>query len=401
MKIAFATAQSLQGSTNVGRIIPLVKELQKKGHACHVLTLATPPANRERTSHKIPNIQFHTIGAEPFRRTEKGKKRLRGVSLLGNIFATALGTTKALYKIKPDVIVMSKPLPANVTGVWLYTKLHQPKKLVLDADDFELTANKLTSIYQRAVIHWSERIASALADVIVTASPFLSDHFKQLTQNTKPVEIIVTGIQSASGLDRKARPLPQVSLPQNSAPHPLLAYLGSVSISSGHRVDLLPLILEKVVASSPNARLLIAGDGDDVASLKKEFGRRNLAARIIWQGRFTLSEVEGLITTETIILDPIDDSIANRAKSSFRVMLAGLLGHPVVTSNIGIRPELLPEQLHSHFFAEPGDSASYAEKILDLVAQPLTLEQKNQLRNHAQQFTWEKLTHRFEQLILA
>lgn len=397
MKIAFATAQSLHGSTNVGRIMPLAQEFTANGQECYILALKSPtpsisPSGRGRKNHEPVTPRIHYIGREPFRRTANGKERLKGLSLILNMLGTALRTTWTLHRIKPAVIIISKPLPANVLGVWLFTHSFGRSKIMLDTDDFELTANKLSSLAQRAVIHWSERMAAQVADTIVAASPFLADHFKQLTQSAKRVEVIATGIE-ASFLPPPASPAGRPLAPADR--RTTIAYIGSISVSSGHRVDLLPEILQQTLAQNSQAHLLIAGDGDDVVALKEEFKRRNLASHVTWHGRFNSGELGELLSPTTIILDPIDDSIANRSKSSFRVTLAAALGLPVVTSNIGIRPELLPRQFHERFFAEPSEPKSYAEKSVALLQHPLSVTEREELQKHAHTYTWPELAARY------
>ena len=377
--IVFATAQSLEGSTTIGRIFPLAKELEKQGTECFVLALQSPASAARK------NIYF--VGTLPFRKTEGGKKRLGGLALILNMLATALRTAWALFRLRPDVVIISKPLPANTLGVRLWSWTRPAAKIILDSDDFELTANKLSSIYQRAAIHWSERVAAKLAQAIVVASPFLSDHFRQLTQDTKPIHIIPTGLTRMAG---PVAPAP----PQN-----IITYIGSVSVSSGHRVDLLPDILAAVHAAVPQASLLIAGDGDNVSALREMFAAKNLSSSVQWRGRFTPSEVEGLLATTSVIIDPIDDGIANRAKSSYRVQLAATLGLPVVTSNIGIRPELIPAEFQARFFAEPAEANEYADKITYLLAHPLTAEEQERLRRHAAAYTWDKLASRYYEIL--
>jgi len=401
MRIAFATAQSVTGSTNVGRIGPLAAEFTQQGQTCCILVLGSAGAVKDKN--------IHQVGTLPYQRTVAGKVRRRGLSLLLNMLATALRTAWALGRLRPEVVVISKPLPANTLGVWLYSLFAAKTKIILDADDFELTANQLSSIAQRAVIHWSERRAAKLASIIVVASPFLSDHFKQLTGNTKPVKIIPTGIAAdiikttgdAPGAphapDTRAR---RVGVKERQDPSSTLAYLGSISISSGHRVDVLPDILERVQADTP-MKLVIAGDGDDVTKIKNEFERRGLSQHVIWFGRFSPADIHRLVPPGTIIIDPVDDSISNRAKSSFRVMLAAALGVPVVTSNIGIRPRLIPTALHQRFFADPANPGSYAEKIVGLARQPLTPDEQRRLQEHAANYTWAKLGAEYYEILTA
>jgi glycosyltransferase involved in cell wall biosynthesis len=162
---------------------------------------------------------------------------------------------------------------------------------------------------------------------------------------------------------------------------------------------MLPDILEKLAPDYTNLKLLIAGDGDDVAALKTEFAKRQLARHVQWHGRFSLNDIPNLLSPTTIILDPIDDSIANRAKSSFRVALAGHLGLPVVTSNIGIRYELLPATLHDRFFAAPSDAADYARVVAGIVEHPLNSVDTAQLQHHAQRYTWEALGKQYHAIL--
>lgn len=177
-----------------------------------------------------------------------------------------------------------------------------------------------------------------------------------------------------------------------------LAYLGSISISSGHRVDLLPDILSQVREELPDIELHMFGDGDDVEKLKRMFAEKNLASAVTWHGRFRLADSPRVLAG-SVILDPIDASISNRAKSSFRVLYAASLGLLVVTSNVGIRPYLLPQEFHERFFARPETTTDYAEKIIACIKNPLTLEEINILRKHSEQFSWQTLAEKYEKII--
>lgn len=181
MTIAFVTTQTLQGSTVIGRVLPLAKELAKN-HEVTILGHGDGPEN------------WHNSGQDPFRRTPAGKKRLSGLALVWRLKLNAFIAALKLIQLKPDVIIIVKSLPENVFAVRLATLFYNPKKTILDVDDFELTANALSSIWQRAAVHWAERAGARLADQIVTASPFLSDHFEQLTRGKKPITMIPTGL---------------------------------------------------------------------------------------------------------------------------------------------------------------------------------------------------------------
>lgn len=378
MKLAFIATQSSTGSTVRGRIIPLAQELTSHHkHDVHLLL--------HGTKTDIPDLKTHQIGEDPFQKTASGKIRLHGFSLFLRLLQNVFLAVKALLIIQPETIIIVKPLPENVLAVWLTTWFFRPKKIVLDVDDFELTANVVTSLLQRAVIHLAQRVAVKLANSIVVATPFLADYETALVSDKKSVLLIPTGLSF------------DVNLAQS--PHPRIVYIGSLSQSSGHRVDLLPEIFFLVKKTVPNAQLVIIGDGDDKQKLSHDLQEKGVQADTIPTGPFELKNLAPLIFSSDVLVDPIDASVTNRAKSSFRVALALACGLPIVTSNVGIRAQLIPRQLHTMFFATPGDVNSYANKISALLQKPLTAEDQLLLKESAKQYTWEALAEKYNTLL--
>lgn len=367
----------------LGRVLPLAEALTQRKHDVHVLGLSSPAT----LSTTIP---FYVVGNEPFKRTADGKIRHSGMRLLFTIGSAAIRTAWRLQKISPDAVVIVKPLPQNTFGVWLYRVFHPRVKIVLDVDDFELTANVLTSFTQRAVLHVCARLAVRISSHIVVATPFLSDHFTSLAGGKKPVELLVTGYS-----------LPLMSATTQPVPVPTILYIGSISVSSGHRVDLLPNILALVKEKIPTVKLLIAGDGDDVAALKEAFAKQGLTNVVTWHGRFSAEQIPGLIASCSVLIDPVDASITQRAKSSSRAAFALAYGKVLITSNVGVRGKLLPLDWQQAWFAEPGKAASYAVATVAALHSPLTPEQQNELQQQAAQYTWENLAHQYEVVLTA
>ncbi len=395
MRLVFATPLSVNSSTLIGRIVPFASELSRRGHVCHLLILKPASGRQKNVNKTVSDLRFHYVGREPFTRSLSGKRRQHGAALLVTMLITSILTFWRLLKLRPDFIFIVKPFPSNVLGVWFYLLFSSHTKIVLDVDDFELTANRLVSLAQRAALHWSERTATRLADIIVTATPFLTDHFRQLSNERKSVSMIPTGITlpfEVSTVYGKSKMAVNSQL--------TITYVGSLSISSGHRIDLLPEILQELFRHNIYVQLLIAGDGHDQDSLKKLFDNTKLSHAVIWHGRFTMSEVPMLLTQTSIFVDPIDAKLVNRAKSSFRVALAVASGLPIVTSNIGIRPYLIPENLHPRFFAEPADPQSYANVIRSLISHPLSPADQAAMRAHARKNSWEYLGSKYEKLLV-
>src|SRR3989344_631753 len=70
MRLAFITTQTPTGSTNIGRIFPLARELAQN-HEVHVLV------HRGQQKPVTENFKIHVTGRDPFARTATGKKRPR------------------------------------------------------------------------------------------------------------------------------------------------------------------------------------------------------------------------------------------------------------------------------------------------------------------------------------
>lgn len=388
MNIIFVTTQSPLQSTLIGRVFPLAQEFKKMGHQVTVLVHQenTPIGKTLRVNEKT--LRVEEIGPNPFQRILNGKQRYSGLQLVATMLMNALRAAWQLIKEKPEIVIMVKPLPENTLAVLLAKLFLKQVNSILDVDDFELEANHLTSLLQRAALHWSERASSRMASHIVVATPFLQDHMQLLSGHKKPVTLIPTGLPASSTLG--VFPLTPSVFPAGSSRHTLL-FAGSLSIASGHRVDMLPEILSIVRNTIPDARLIIAGSGDDENILKEQFEKLGLGNSADWRGRFSLATISDVIKESSILIDPIDASIANRAKSSFRAALALSYGVPIVTSSIGIRTDMIPSVLHEKFFAKPGDAASYAEKITALLQQGISHEEQSLLRAASEPYQYDHL----------
>ncbi len=405
MKIVFVTTQSFMQSTLIGRVLPLAQEFQKMGNKI-VLLIHRENSPASSTLGVLPltpsvfpaRFGIHTIGVNPFERTSNGKKRKNGLRLIWTMKINALRAAWCLIREKPDVVIIVKPLPENTLAVLLAKPFLRNTNIILDVDDFELEANELTSLVQRAAIHWSERVAVQLASHIIIATPFLGDHMKLLAGNKKPVTLIVTGlpspatlISSTLGVSALTPSVFPMSVATTDRANHNILFIGSISHSSGHRVDMLPEILFYIRKSIPDATLTIAGSGDDEENLRKKFQDITLADAVTWTGRFTMDDVPRLLQNTVVLIDPIDTSIANRAKSSFRVALALEYGIPIITSSIGIRTDMIPVQLHEKFFARPENIKDYAEKITNIFTSPLTQEESGSMKKKSEEYRWDNL----------
>ncbi len=382
MKIVFLTTQSNAQSTVLGRVVPLARQLQQQGHKVTLFL------HRERNEQgdTIPGIPVRITGKNPFKRTKTGKMRRSGVSLIWTMKINAFRAAWGLLYERPDRIILVKPLPENTFAAFLAKLFLWNTKVILDVDDFELFANKLSSLGQRAAVHISEAVATRMATCIVVATPFLYDHMHQMVAGTKSVTCIPTGLDP-------------IATKRVQGEHRML-YIGSISVSSGHRVDLLPAILSQVRKELPNASLVVAGTGDSEHLLQEKFKAHGLTNAVTFFGAFTNKDVPTLVSNTDVLIDPVDASIVSRAKSSFRTALALATGTAIVTSSVGIRTDLLPPVLHEMFFATPEDPPSYANRIIRCLQTPLSETDIAAMMQRAQEYTWKELSKTYLRLLV-
>ena len=265
MTIAFVTTLNPEASTVAGRILPLAKEL-----AAHA-SVSVYCLGGQDTANNNAIVKIVSVGKEPFLRTGNGKIRLQGISLALRLLQNCWLTLLQLLHDRPDTVIIVKSLPQNTLAVALARLFYRPKKIILDCDDFELEANVLTSMWQRAAIHVSERLALHVSAASVAATPFLADHITRLGGDAMPVTLLPTGI-GKNGIALQGQGIK-------------LVYAGSISLSSGHRVDLLPGIMHHLASSYPDVELHICGDGDDVEHVKIMAQEKNVADRLVWRDR--------------------------------------------------------------------------------------------------------------------
>ena len=360
MKITVVASQSLESSTMVGRIIPLLRELNQLGVKSDIIALHHDYRNLDQRMLEQSGIVVKYVGQMAVIKKADGSKEYRtGVRLLGTIFNSTGKIFINLLCSKSEIIYVVKPHPQNLLPAIL-VKLLRRRKIVLDADDLESQANKTQSKLQRRVLEITEKMGVKSSAAIITCSPFLSEHYKKLGMPADKIFYIPTGLDDISQ-DKILFSRTEFLQKQNLSPDTkIVLYCGSLSISSGHRLDILLKSLGALVKDLEQVVLVLAGSGEDRKYLENLAEKLGIRDKIIFTGRYRPQEVRSLIELADVVVDPVDDSLTNKAKSSSRVVQALYLNKPVVTAKVGIRGELL-KGLGA--MAKPDDPADLARAL--------------------------------------
>ncbi|MFH2104756.1 MAG: glycosyltransferase [Parcubacteria group bacterium] len=342
MKLTVVASQSLESSTMVGRIIPLLLELKRQfGIKSEIVALHHDYKRTDKKVFEQDGLAVKYVGQMAVVKKEGGSKEYRsGVKLIATVVWSSLKIFGSLLRSKSNIIYVVKPHPQNLLPAIL-VKLLRRKKIVLDSDDLEVEANKTQSKLQRRVLKFTEKLGVKFSVAIITCSPFLSKHYQGLGMPANKIFYIPTGLDDISKdkiLFSRAGFLQKHNLKPDTK---IILYCGSLSISSGHRLDILLKSLSILVKDLEQVVLVLAGSGEDRKYLEDLAKKLKVADKIIFYGRYQSAETRSLIELANVVVDPVDDSLTNRAKSSSRVVQALYLNKPVVTSNVGVRKELL------------------------------------------------------------
>jgi glycosyltransferase involved in cell wall biosynthesis len=165
-----------------------------------------------------------------------------------------------------------------------------------------------------------------------------------LAEGIGPVEVMSPGIPV------------QPMRPPLSSP-PTIAFAGRLVRQKG--VDVLLHAFTKVVPHSPEARLLVAGDGRERASLQRLIADSGLSAKVFLLGHLPRADLEQHFAAAWVQVVP------SRFAEAFGLAAAEAMmrGTAVVASASGGLPEVVRDG-QTGFLVPPGDADALAEALL-------------------------------------
>ena len=339
-RVCVIAPQSLSSSTVEMVILPVCEDLASRGMSISMVLLHHDIERMKEESIKLPSgINVYYAGQMMVKKTGDYKEYMPLPKLIVSFVKSTIGMLKRVLHEKYDVLLVVKPQPHMViiSGI---ARLVKRKPLILFSDDLEPESNKLPSNFLKYVFRLSDVVGAKMANKIIVNTTFLYNHYKKYTSEGK-IERIYHGIrperyrssaESALGLRRK------LGIPEHDK---VILYAGSIDKASGHRVDIL-VDAFRLLKNKENNWLVIAGSGD-LEYIQELRSGNDSDRQMIFTGRFSLNEMGDYMNMADIVVDPVDDSLVNKAKWSSRILLAKVFGKPVITSDVGDRREWLGE----------------------------------------------------------
>ena len=239
--------------------------------------------------------------------------------------------------------------------------------------------DRIIYLYERNILPKTLKYASA----IICASDPIRDVFLQSYRHKSIT--ITPGVDVL--LFRPAKKLPRKTL----------LFVGSLARSDTHKgVAVLLKAMKRVVQECPDARLLLAGQGDgrpDFEALARRYG---IASQVTFLGgRYGPDLYETYREATAFVLPTFNDSFA-------MVVLEALAsGLPVVSTPVGAIPMQVADGVNG-YLVKPGDAEALAEKLIYLLQHQKVAETFGARgRERSQQgFSWETKATATNQLFL-
>ena len=171
-----------------------------------------------------------------------------------------------------------------------------------------------------------------------------------------------------------------------------LLYLGRLHEQKG--IDVLLNAMALVIRRFPRVRLFIGGDGPKRADLEDQVDRLGLAQSIEFLGWVTPRQVPTLISSASMLVIPSRwEGLPNVA------LQAGLMGRPVVGSQVGGLPEIVDHQ-QTGILVPPENSDALAAAIISLLQSPQTVMRMGQAAHVKiqREFGWDQYVDAYDAL---
>ncbi len=339
MKLLVFSPQSTLSSTLTGRTLKLIEPLKEK----RVLQLYCLHGHiKRRFSENYDGFKINYFGQMLVKKMKNYKAYYSLVKTLRLFLSATFKETNILINnLDCNLVYFVKNQPIHILPTLVCKLLG--KKIILDIDDLEYKSNKKF----RKILKICDMILPYFSNKIFVCSPYLFNKY----QNLRKVVYLPT-------------PLENIKIKSRKDKEKCIIYFGSVSAHSGHRVDLLLDSIRQLAEKKIYVRTYILGDGTDLIDLKKEYSDLVKNGIISFLGRYNKKILSRFLEKNCIIVDPIDDTQQNKAKSSSRFLIAAYTKKPYIPIRVrsSIQEYYLPKKFSG--FVENMDSSSLSRKIL-------------------------------------
>ncbi|MCL5026726.1 MAG: glycosyltransferase family 4 protein [Chloroflexi bacterium] len=365
------------------RALPMAKALVRRGHA---VSMVLPPWDEPELAGRAINVDGVRVRGLDI------KTRPSGIEHAG----VARALLKAALDERAEVVHAFKPKAyAGVVSQLLWGMKRAglfPARLIVDTDDWEGAGgwNDLESFssLQKQGVAWQERWCLRQCDAVTVASQTLRTLVWALGVAPGKVWYVPNGAverPSAGGRDLRAE------LGLGAAPVVLL-YTRFFEFEPQRVAGL----WAQVRRSVPEARLLVVGAPlqEETPELQRMLGDDANAHFVGWVDKEALADY---FAAADLAIDPLDDTLVNRARCSVKLVDLLMAGLPVVAESVGQVTEYI-ENGRSGVLVSPGDVGGFGRAVVELLRDEDERRRLGEAAAHRmrERFCWDRLVDNVE-----
>lgn len=389
--ITFFTCGGLEEPSAIGRYLPLAKELVRRGF--HVNYLALHPDFGSLTDRRInrDGIEVYFVGQMHVLKKGDRKFYFNAWQLSRIILASTTQMIRTALSLKSDILYCFKPQPINGFAA-LVTKLIQRKPLILDCDDYEAALNRLNSLQKKVFVLFEDNLPR-FAQKVTFHTMFLKERYLKLGFPPEKFVLLPNGVDAQRFANIAPEKVDDLRRRLHLEGKKVILYCGSMSLKSGHAIDLLLKTFAIVCKESPDAALLLVGGGEDIDSLKAQVDIQ-WQDRVVFTGKVDSGQIPLYVKLAHLSVDPVKDELANKGRSPLKVFESMALGVPVVTSDIGDR-RLIIETDKAGLLVPLGDAGALAQGCIRILSdEALAARMSQECLRIIKKYYWSTMTQR-------
>jgi glycosyltransferase involved in cell wall biosynthesis len=358
------------------RIIPIAKELIKKGHKICVFTPTTKFEKVETFFiDGIPIVktgQFFISSEDEFG-FSKDCKRHQSYKILLKILAWVFITIREVKKFEPDIIQIYTSLP-NTMMFFPFARICFPATpIYLDYDDLyggkggSLDYRQVNPILIR-ILGIIEHILPLFANKLSVCSQFLSEKFN--SDIIIPNSVDTNLLKHNNNLCKKEmKRLKHFRIGLGVEPDDKLILIAS-RINDIYDYDMVIQAVEKVYKTHKGIKVVVVGDGEGLENLKKLMKEANLEHIVFFKGFVKESKLlRDYYHISDICIIPMRERKSHLARCPIKLLEGIAAQLCMIVPDYGECKHIL-DNLHNALFYKVGDINDLSSKILQVLENP-------------------------------
>ncbi len=373
------------------RYLNIARGLVRRGVQVRLLALHPDLAACTRRRFIVDGVEVWYVGQMHARKVGNVPVRFSPWQLLLVVVQATLGMIWGVLCSPADWYHLGKPQPINGMAALIAVRLLRRRPLLVDCDDDEVTANRLTAGWQRAVFAFWQWLLPRIAVGLTVNTRYLAERMARAGQ---PCVIVPNGVDSDKFTAPPVAIRAALAAALGVAGRPVIAYAGTLALHN-HPVDLLFAAFGQVAERHPGAVMLLIGGGEDLPLLQAYTAQQPWRDRVIFTGHVPYPMVRALLSLADVSVDPVRNDSVALARSPLKIIESLAVGVPVITGDVGDRAEMLDFGA-AGMVVPPGNVQALANAIEELLNDPARRAAMAAAAiAHARRYDWDRLAERW------